>query len=72
MLEPTSPEGLANKLGAVARETLGACLATGDACDADPGVVATLGRSPYPSVRGNPPIYRNRPFFDARRVEGLQ
>lgn len=35
-----------------------------------PEVVAALGRSPFPSVNGNPPVYRARPFYDARRVEG--
>lgn len=28
---------------------------------------ALLGRCPWPSITGSPPVYRDRPFFDARR-----
>lgn len=31
------------------------------------GTAALLGRCPFPAVDGNPPVFRNRPFFDARR-----
>lgn len=27
------------------------------------------GRVPFPSINGNPPVYRDRPYFDARLFE---
>lgn len=30
---------------------------------------ALLGRSPFPSIDGSPPVYHDRPFFSASREE---
>ena len=40
--------------------------------DADPRMArcATPGlAAPWPSIAGNPPVYRDRPFYDARTWE---
>ena len=41
--------------------------------DADPVearfVALCVGRVPFPSVEGNPPVYRDRPYYDARSKE---
>jgi hypothetical protein len=29
-------------------------------------VCMVVGRVPFPSVDGNPPVYRDRPYFDSR------
>lgn len=29
-----------------------------------------IGRVPFPSIDGNPPVYRDRPYFDARFFRG--
>lgn len=60
------------------KRTRGACLPRGQALqaflDAHPGArreevrAASLAfdRAPFPSVDGNPPVDRDRPYFDAR------
>ena len=41
--------------------------------DVDPREARALaviyGKQPWPSINGNPPVYRNRPFYDARLHE---
>jgi hypothetical protein len=41
--------------------------------DVDPREAAfhalCTGRVPFPSVAGNPPVYRDRPYFDSRGRE---
>lgn len=79
MFETISSEDLANRLGALVRETGGDGLTTPDyIAEKLPdlewtpqvaGVVALLGRSPFPSINGPYPVYASRPFYDARRVE---
>jgi hypothetical protein len=29
-----------------------------------------VGRTPFPSIDGNPPVFRDRPFYDARYWRG--
>lgn len=41
--------------------------------DVDPrearAIAMMAGRAPFPSISGNPPVYRDRPYYDARFFE---
>lgn len=32
-------------------------------------VALCVGRVPFPSIEGNPPVYRDRPYYDTRSKE---
>lgn len=63
---------------AVVRRTGGGCLDTPDAValaypnvpeDVRASAIVSGAKSPFPSVEGNPPLDRARPFWDGRRIE---
>lgn len=42
------------------------CLETPDAVAGPPEVIALCGRTPWPSIRGNPPVFPKLPYYDVR------
>lgn len=36
--------------------------------NANPGIIVACGRAPFPSISGNPPVDKKRPYLDLRNT----